>query len=377
MSMAKIRDMSVINTPPRERMPVETYVMEFNQEILKMGIENELNRNGQVFFLYNRVKTIYEMAKYLEQLVPQARVVVAHGQMDPEELEDIIHDFIEYKYDILLTTTIIESGIDIPRANTIFIDRADRFGLAQLYQLRGRVGRSNLKAYAYLFYESKRAVSEDAMKKLRVISEYTELGSGFKVAMKDMEIRGAGNLLGRDQSGDVYAVGFDLYVKLLNEAVNRLTMQKDYQEQSDVLMELEYTGFIPETYVQNPQVKMEIYKKIASVITDAEFENVVAELSDRFGPIPDEVSSLLALAEIRIICKKLGIKSIKERQGEVKVEFGSVTTLSIDKILKLIKDNPQTIRLNSALPNVLFIKLGKIGLKEKSEFIREKLIMLA
>ena len=215
------------------------------------------------------------------------------------------------------------------------------------------------------------------MKRLQVISDFTELGSGFKIAMKDLEIRGAGNLLGRDQSGDVYSVGFDLYVKLLNEAVNRLTSQKDYKEESEVLMELEYSGFIPDSYIINPQIKMEIYKKIASITNETEFDSVLGELIDRFGPIPDEVSSLLALAEIRILCKKLGVKSIKERQGEVKVEFSQVSNLSIDKILKLIHDNPDTIHLNSQLPNMIFIKLGKIGLKEKSEFIREKLSRLS
>ena len=276
-------------------------------------------------------------------------------------------------FHVLIATTIIENGIDIPNVNTIIIDRADMYGVSQLYQLRGRVGRSDRKAYAYLLYPKDKALSEVAMKRLQVISDFTELGSGFKIAMKDMEIRGAGNLLGKDQSGDVYAVGFDLYMRLLNEAVNRLTAQKDYKVESEVMMELEYTGYIPDTYVTVPQIKMEIYKKIASITTDAEFEAVITELSDRFGPIPDEVSSLLALAEIRIICKKLSIISLKEKQGEVKVEFGNVSNFSIDNFMKLLKDNPGTIRLNPAMPNVLFIKLGKIGLKEKSEFIREKL----
>jgi transcription-repair coupling factor (superfamily II helicase) len=366
MSLLKIRDMSLLTTPPQNRQPIETVIDEYSDERIARAIRREIEREGQIFYLHNRVETLLEVRKKIEQLVPEVLVDVAHGQMTSSQLDDIFRRFKMGGFHVLVATTIIENGIDIPNVNSIIIDRADMYGVSQLYQLRGRVGRSDRQAYAYLLYPKNKALSEVAMKRLQVISDFTELGSGFKIAMKDMEIRGAGNLFGRDQSGDVYAVGFDLYVKLLNVAVNRLTMQKDYQEQSDVLMELEYTGFIPETYVQNPQVKMEIYKKIASVITDAEFENVVAELSDRFGPIPDEVSSLLALAEIRIICKKLGIKSIKERQGEVKVEFGSVTTLSIDKILKLIKDNPQTIRLNSALPNVLFIKLGKIGLKEKS-----------
>ena len=266
--------------------------------------------------------------------------------MTSSQLEDIFQRFKMGGFHVLIATTIIENGIDIPNVNTIIIDRADMYGVSQLYQLRGRVGRSDRKAYAYLLYPENKALSEVAMKRLQVISDFTELGSGFKIAMKDMEIRGAGNLLGRDQSGDVYSVGFDMYVRLLNDAVNKLTKQKDYIEQTEVLMELEYTGFIPDSYITNPQIKMEIYKKIAAITDEKEFDAVLGELDDRFGPIPDEVSSLLALAEIRIICKKLSISSIKERQGEVRVEFSQVSKLSIDKILKLIKENPGTIRLN-------------------------------
>jgi transcription-repair coupling factor (superfamily II helicase) len=379
--------MSVINTPPRERMPVETYVMEFNQEILKMGIENELNRNGQVFFLYNRVKTIYEMAKYLEQLVPQARVVVAHGQMDPEELEDIIHDFIEYKYDILLTTTIIESGIDIPRANTIFIDRADRFGLAQLYQLRGRVGRSNLKAYAYLFYESKRAVSEDAMKKLRVISEYTELGSGFKVAMKDMEIRGAGNLLGPEQHGDILAVGFSMYCKLLSDAVREIQKKsdnpellEDLTEPEELYLDIKYTGFIPDSYILDPKDKIEIYKKISGVVCDEDLEEIRRVLSDRYGRIPQEVERLLYLGQIRIICRQLGISEMTERISETKIEtidtikikFSAGKKIDVMKLMGLMSASKGKIYLKGEHPDCVFLRVDEdLSLEDKGRVIVE------
>ncbi|MCR4735695.1 MAG: transcription-repair coupling factor, partial [Treponema sp.] len=361
MSLLKIRDMSLLTTPPQSRQPIETVIDEYSDERVAKAIRNELERGGQVFYLHNRVESLMEVRKHLEQIVPEVLIDIAHGQMTSSELDDIFHRFKMGAFHVLIATTIIENGIDIPNVNTIIIDRADMYGVSQLYQLRGRVGRSDRKAYAYLLYPENKALSEVAMKRLQVISDFTELGSGFKIAMKDMEIRGAGNLLGRDQSGDVYSVGFDLYMRLLNEAVERLTAQKDYKVQTEVLMELEYTGFIPDSYVTNPQIKMEIYKKIAGITTDSEFEAVLTELSDRFGPIPDEVSSLLALAEIRIICKKLAITSIRERQGEVKVEFGSVSNISIDKIMKLIKENPATIRLNPALPNVIFIKLGKIG----------------
>lgn len=377
MSLLKIRDMSLLTTPPQNRQAIETVVDEFTDERVAQAIRREIERGGQVFYLHNRVESLQEIRRRIETLVPEVLVDVAHGQMTSTQLEEIFHRFKMGGFHVLIATTIIENGIDIPNVNTIIIDRADMYGVSQLYQLRGRVGRSDRQAYAYLLYPENKALSEVAMKRLQVISDFTELGSGFKIAMKDMEIRGAGNLLGRDQSGDVYSVGFDMYVRLLNEAVNRLALQKDYKEESEVLMEMEYTGFIPDSYIINPQIKMEIYKKIAAVTDDAEFDSVLAELADRFGPIPEEVSSLLALAEIRIICRKLSIKSIKERHGEVAVEFNQVSNISIDKILKLIKDNPGTVRLNSKLPNYIYIKLGKIDLKEKSEFIREKLSQLA
>jgi TRCF domain len=376
MSLLKIRDMSLLTTPPQNRQPIETVVDEYTDERVVLAIRQEIERGGQVFYLHNRVETLMEVKKKIETIVPEVLVEVAHGQMSGTQLDDIFQKFKLGGFHVLISTTIIENGIDIPNVNTIIIDRADMYGISQLYQLRGRVGRSDRQAYAYLLYPENKALSEVAMKRLQVISDFTELGSGFKIAMKDMEIRGAGNLLGRDQSGDVYSVGFDMYVRLLNEAVNKLAMQNDYKEPAEVLMELEYTGFIPDSYIINPQIKMEIYKKIAGITDEEEFDSVLAEISDRFGPIPDEVSSLLALAEIRIICRKLSISSIKERQGEVKIEFMQVSNLSIDKILKLIRENPGTVNLNPQLPNVIFIKLGKIGLKEKSEFIREKLSQL-
>ena len=377
MSLLKIRDMSLLTTPPQSRQPIETIVDGYTEDKIQFAIRREIERGGQIFYLHNRVSDLQEVQRKIQNLVPEVIVDVAHGQMSADELDDIFHRFKMGAFQVLIATTIIENGIDIPNVNTIIIDRADMYGVSQLYQLRGRVGRSDRKAYAYLLYPENKSLSEVAMKRLQVISDFTELGSGFKIAMKDMEIRGAGNLLGKDQSGEVYAVGFDLYMRLLNEAVNRLTAQKELDElQNEVLMELEYTGFIPDSYVTNPQVKMEIYKKIAAIQTNAEFEAVLSELDDRFGPIPDEVSSLLALAEIRIICRQLKISSIKERKGEVAVEFAKVSDISVDKLLRLIAENPKDVKLNPAQPNFLYIKLGSIGLKEKSEYLREKLSKL-
>lgn len=373
MSLLKIRDMSLLTTPPQTRKPVETIVAEYTEEKVAQAIRRETDRGGQVFYLHNRVESLEETRLKLQRIVPEMMIETAHGQMSSEELDDIFRRFKLGGFQVLIATTIIENGIDIPNVNTIIIDRADMYGVSQLYQLRGRVGRSDRKAYAYLLYPEHKVLSEVAMKRLQVISDFTELGAGFKIAMKDMEIRGAGNLLGRDQSGDVYSVGFELYVKLLSDAVERLTEQKDYHQQNEVLLELEYTGFIPDTYVHSIQTKMEIYKKVAGIQTKQELDRMYNELEDRFGPIPDEVYSLLSLAEVRIIAKKLSITTLRERKGEITVEFGRVTDIPLDKLMKLIKENSGKIRLDSTKPNQLILSTGKIGLKEKSEYIREKL----
>jgi transcription-repair coupling factor (superfamily II helicase) len=322
------------------------------------------------------VESLHETRLQIQRLAPEMLVETAHGQMDSQDLEDVMHRFIHGGFHVLVSTTIIENGIDIPNVNTIIIDRADMYGVSQLYQLRGRVGRSDRVAHAYLFYPQKRALTEVAMKRLQVISDFTELGSGFKIAMKDMEIRGAGNLLGQEQSGDIFAVGFDLYLRLLDEAVRRLE-NEDYEAETETLLELEYSGFIPDTYIDSAQGKMEVYKKIASVKTKEELERVYSEMLDRFGPLPDEAASLLALAEIRIICRDISVASLKERGGMVRVEFGKVAKVKIDRLLRLMKESGGRVKLDPKAPNVLILQTGSIGLKEKSEFIREKLAALA
>ena len=376
MSLLKIRDMSLLTTPPQNRHPIETVIDSYNDDRVAQAIRREVERGGQVFYLHNRVEDLEEVRLKVQNLVPEMTIDIAHGKMSSQELEDIFRRFKSGGFHVLIATTIIENGIDIPNVNTIIIDRADMYGVSQLYQLRGRVGRSDKKAYAYLFYPKDRVLNEVAMKRLQVISDFTELGSGFKIAMKDMEIRGAGNLLGRDQSGDVYSVGFDLYLRLLEDAIKRLS-DENYQAENEVLLELEYTGFIPDTYILNPQTKMEIYKKIAAVSTKNELDSVYTELDDRFGPIPDEVYSLLALAEIRIICKKLDIATLKERNGSVQIEFAQVSKISVEKVLRLIKESNGRVKLDVHRPNVLILQTGKIGLKEKSVFIREMLEKLS
>ena len=375
ISLLKIRDMSLLTTPPQNRRPVETVISPFDPERIAQAIRFEVDRGGQVFYLHNRVESLEETRYKIQQLIPEVLIDIAHGQMSATELEDIFRRFNMGGFHVLIATTIIENGIDIPNANTIIIDRADMYGVSQLYQLRGRVGRSDRKAYAYLLYPENKALSEVAMKRLQVISDFTELGSGFKIAMKDMEIRGAGNLLGKEQSGDIYSVGFDLYLRLLEEAVERL-QNAGYEPETEPVIELEYTGFIPDSYIRVPETKMEIYKKIAAVRTAEELDRLYAELSDRFGPVPEEAESLLSLAEIKIICAKLAIASLKERNGTVRITFAKVSKISIDKLLRMIKESAGRVKLDAKQPNVIMLETGNIGLKEKSEFISEKLNQL-
>jgi transcription-repair coupling factor (superfamily II helicase) len=375
MSLLKIRDMSVLNTPPVNRHPIETVVEEFQPELIALAIRSEVERGGQVFYLHNRIESLQEIQSFLQGIVPEVLVETAHGRMDSTELEDIMHRFIHGGFHVLISTTIIENGIDIPNVNTIIIDRADMYGISQLYQLRGRVGRSDRVAYAFLFYPDKRALSELAMKRLQIISDFTELGSGFKIAMKDLEVRGAGNLLGREQSGAIYAVGFDLYLKLLDDAVARLS-DSSYEAEEEPYLELEYAGYIPDSYVSLPTVKMEVYKKIASIMSQADLDFLYQELADRFGPLPEEAQSLLALAEIRVLCRRLSVAALKERGGSVTVEFMRVAKVSAERVLRLIRESGGRVKLDPHRPNVLVIKTGTIGLREKSEFIRERLASL-
>jgi len=376
MSLLKIRDMSLLATAPSGRQPIETVIEEYNDERLVKAIRDEVERGGQVFFLHNRIETLRDTRIKIERLVPEILAETAHGQMDAQELEDVMHRFVHGGFHVLVSTTIIENGIDIPNVNTIIIDRADMYGVSQLYQLRGRVGRSDRTAYAYLLYPQDKAITELAMKRLQVISDFTELGSGFKIAMKDMEIRGAGNLLGREQSGDIYSVGFDLYLKLLDEAVRRLE-NSNYEAETETLLELEYSGFIPDSYIDSQQEKMEVYKMIAAIRDKEELERVYAVLQDRFGPPPDEAASLLALAEIRIICRELAVSSLREWEGVVRVEFAKVSRVKVDRLVRLMQESMGKVKLDPKKPNVLMLAAGNIGLKEKSEFIREKLAALA
>ncbi len=372
MSLLKVRDMSLLTTAPRERLPIDTYIGEYDVNLVKEAIEKELARGGQVFYLHNRVEDIEEVVMMLKKLIPSAIIESAHGQMDAERMEEVMHRFIYEGVQVLVSTTVIENGIDIPNVNTIIVDRADRMGLAQLYQLRGRVGRSDRKAYCYLFYPDGSSLKSDAIKRLKVLSENTELGSGFKVSMKDMEIRGAGNILGREQSGHLEAVGLDMYLRLIEEEIEKLT-KKPEEIERDVLVQLDYTGFIPNSYIKDPSAKFELYKKIASVRTEGELDTLKSEVESKYGDEPEEVENLFCIAEIKIVARELKISSLKEYRGEIDVIFDEVSVLNPSKVVSLITLSNGRVKLDPKQFNHLMISTGTVSLRDKAVLILETL----
>ena len=325
MSLAGLRDISVIETPPEGRRPVRTYVGEYDEELVEKAVRRELARGGQVFFLHNRVETIDETAERVRALVPDARVAVAHGQMAEGQLEAIMLEFLRGEADVLVCTTIVESGLDIPSANTLIVERADELGLAQLYQIRGRVGRSRERAYAYLLYPSAAALSGEAGARLATLSDYTELGSGFKIAMRDLEIRGAGNLLGDEQSGHVAAVGFELYVGMIDEAVRLLAGDSADEGEEPVRMDLPVDAFVPGDYVPYEAAKIEIHRRVAGAREIAQLIMLREELADRFGPIPEALDNLIRLQDARIKLGRAGARSVDFAAGRM-----SVTPIELD-----------------------------------------------
>ena len=372
MSLLQIRDMSLLTTPPISRKPIRTVIEKFNLDMVEKAIRFEVNRHGQVFYLHNRIETLEEVATMLRMRMPDVIFETANGQMNSEALSDTMRRFVYEGIQVLISTTIIENGIDIPNVNTIIIDRADLYGVSQLYQLKGRVGRSDREAFAYLFYPAERLLSETAIKRLQTISEHTELGSGFKVAMKDMELRGAGNLLGREQSGFMSAVGLDMYIRLLDEEIAKIQKTGEKPE-TEVFLELDYSGYIPDTYISDPTVKLEVYKKIAGIRTREQLERLRAELDDRFGSMPEEMSNLLYISELRIVCRILDIYHMRERNGSVTVEFSRIAYISIDKLIDLIKTSNGAVTIDPNRPYIMTMKTEAISLKDKALFILEKL----
>jgi len=314
MSLTGIRDLTLLNTPPSERQPILTYVGEYDERAVAEAIRRELLREGQTFFVHNRVQDIEKVAGELRDLVPEARIAVAHGQMDEGTLEKVVLDFWEGEFDVLVCTTIIESGIDMPTVNTLVVDRADLLGLGQLHQLRGRVGRSGQRAYAYLFSPPDRALTEEAYERLKTIGEATELGSGFKIAMRDLEIRGAGNLLGTGQSGHIAAVGYDLYCQMVTEAVAELKGE-EVSEPAEIKIDLPLDANLPPTYVEREELRLEAYRRLASVTTPAEVDDIEAEWLDRYGPVPPRAEALLAVARLRAECARVGLRDVTVTKG--------------------------------------------------------------
>lgn len=351
MALAGVRDMSLIETPPEDRFPVQTYVVEYSSELVREAIKRELDRGGQVYYVHNRVADIDQVAFKLQQLVPEARIAVAHGQMAEEELEQIMLDFIEGCYDVLVCTTIIENGLDIQNVNTLIVDEADTFGLAQLYQLRGRVGRTNRLAYAYFTYRPDKVLGEVAEKRLAAIREFTALGSGYKIALRDLQLRGAGNLLGPEQHGHMLAVGFDLYCQLLEEAVRNLKGQKLPPKAGDTrgaTVELNVDSYLSDDFIPDAALKMEFYQRLMTAKKLSEVEDIAAEMIDRFGTPPTAAENLLLMTKIRLLAGELGIISVQQRDGEVELKFGDKYYLRGEKLLQLSQFLPRKLSFSSA-----------------------------
>ena len=344
MALAGARDLSIIATPPEDRRAIRTFVLKFDPQQVKEAIGQELKRGGQVFFVHNRVRSIGSMEKFLRDLMPDLRVGVAHGQMGEGKLEEVMSRFVDRKLDVLLATSIIESGLDIPSANTIIVNRADHFGLSQLYQIRGRVGRSRERAYAYLLVPARRPVTKDAQKRLEVLQRFSELGAGFNIASHDLEIRGAGNLLGKDQSGHIEAVGFDLYTQLLDEAVRELKGEPP-REEVDPDVSLPVPAIIPDGYMPDVHQRLYFYKRFAQATTDEELEDVRAEIVDRCGDAPEELDSLCQVMAVKVRLRALGIRALEAGPGRLVFTLGETAALDPFLLAKHVTASNGALRL--------------------------------
>ena len=381
MSLVGARDLSVINTPPENRFPIATTISQRKNTVIVEAIRRELDRGGQVYFVHNRVKSIYKIARDLNQIIPAANIAIAHGQMAEEELEDVMIDFLEKRYDILVCTTIIEIGLDIPNVNTIIIDNAHKFGLSQLYQLRGRVGRTDRRAYAYFLYPKIEAISEIAKKRLDAIQEFSELGSGFKLAMRDLEIRGAGNLLGKEQHGFVTEIGFNLYCSLLEEAIHQLkegempqALTERIKDETMPTVEINLDAYIPKEYIQNPKQRLMYYQKLAQISTIEELEEAKEELRDRYGIFSREVRNLLEIIYLKIYLKKLSIKYLSVKESIITIQAYNEIDMK-----KKLEEMPGSIRnriKKERFPKSGIIKLDIADIKKKDllKFLKEFVI---
>ncbi len=352
MSLSGLRDITVITTPPRGRHPIKTHVGEFDEELIAAALRREVGREGQSFYLHNRVETIDEAAERVRRWVPELRVGVAHGQMPERRLEDVMMKFLHGDFDVLVSTTIIESGLDIPQANTLVVERADTLGLAQLYQIRGRVGRSDAHAHAYLFYPDRRELSEEARHRLSTLADYTELGSGYRIAMRDLELRGAGNLLGDEQSGHVAAVGFELYCELLAEAVAEL-QGRPHEAARPVRLDAAVDAYVPADYVPLEAVKIDLHRRIALAAERGDLRELDAELTDRFGPVPEPVGNLLLLQEARLAAAELGAETLTLRGGRMAVAPLTLTSAQVAELKRAAPNALYTVARREVMRPVL------------------------
>jgi transcription-repair coupling factor (superfamily II helicase) len=339
MSLVGIRDMSIIETPPKDRLSIQTNVVKFDAPVIERAVRNEIGRGGQVYFVHNRVESIFSIGDLLRRLVPEARIVIGHGQMGEEELERAMLGFVERRFDILLATTIVENGLDIPNANTIIINRADRYGLAQLYQLRGRVGRSDRPAYAYLLIPPQDSLSPVARKRLAAIREFSDLGSGFRVAALDLEIRGAGNLLGGEQSGHIDAVGFEMYMKLLEESIRELKGE-EIEDDTRATVNLRVDLKIDEQYIPEMSQRLMVYRRIAAARTDTELAGRLTEVRDRYGALPDSLLNLAEYGRIRILADRLGVETIDREGRLIVIKFRPQAKVDPTRLIKVVHDRP-------------------------------------
>ena len=367
MSILGIRDMSVIYEPPQNRRPVQTYVLEYDDEVVKEAITREIERNGQVFYLYNKVEGIEKKANEVSKLVPEAKVGFAHGKMTGKELEQIMMDFIQKKINVLVCTTILESGIDIPNANTIIVENDDRLGLAQLYQIRGRVGRSDRQAYAYITYKREKLLSEVADKRLKAIKEFTEFGSGFKIAMRDLEIRGAGSLLGEIQHGHMEQVGYDTYCRLLDEVVKEMK-GIEVKEEQDIQLDIDVSSYIPDNFIESNSQKIEIYQNIALCRTEEDIQNVIDEIIDRYGHMPEELENLIEIARIKNLCKEANVLKISQRKDKVVFYFDK-SKFNPEIVDKLIKKYSSNIRFSTGVEPYITLNIGNKIIEEIKAFL--------
>lgn len=363
LALGNFRSLSTLQTPPDLRIPVETIVSDFRPELIKEAIRFELDRGGQVYFIQNRIKELHKFAEMITELVPEASIVTAHGRMEEDELEDAFLGFMRGYYNVLVSTTIVESGLDIPNANTLIVSDAQRLGLSQLYQLKGRVGRSNKQAYAYFLFPEHKNITEAANKRLDALAEYTELGAGFQIAKQDMEIRGAGNVLGAEQHGHLTALGYDMYMKLLREEVQKL--QGKVSDETEPLVDLSYDAFIPDEYIHDPALKMEAYKKIVSVKEQSQAEELKKELRDRYGSLPGSVLTLFEIARLKIEAGRLGVASITEKKNHIEILFSHQSKADPLKVMAIARDGSHPVSFNPYNPNLLIYQTFAADAEQK------------